>query len=267
VTGEEEAERWMREGYAALEAGRLARAFEAGEQLQGLRHPAAFEILAVVHARQGELARAIAVLEEGVRAAPRVWVLWKLLGDQYSDAGRFAEGHQAYHEALLCPEADEDLIRLNVARALDREGRHVEALDSLDRIATGDHGLAFRRDVMRVGLLRQACRAEEASRLAERIEETRPEDADAELVSALLAEHGAAVWQGRHDRDEALRLVWEALEWSRGQPTALWVVREVEGKFSRANRQFRLVVEGNHLLWRKHPTTWSFTRPDACMKA
>src|SRR5437867_3873200 len=90
----------MRRGFSLLRAHRYGDALEAGRKLKRLRHSSAFEIMALAHLRLGVLGKAIAILEEGVRKAGRVWLLWELLGNCYSDAERYDAAENAYQEAL-----------------------------------------------------------------------------------------------------------------------------------------------------------------------
>ena len=83
---------------------------------------------------QGKLRKAITVLEDGTERAPAVWVLWKLLGDSNSDAGRYVEAENAYQTALRLDGCDFSLVHLNRAIAFKRRGNFSEAKDTLKRI-------------------------------------------------------------------------------------------------------------------------------------
>ncbi|MDB6037312.1 MAG: hypothetical protein JWM99_1153, partial [Verrucomicrobiales bacterium] len=89
----------MQKGFAFLQERRYADALKIGQDLKKLRHSSAFEILALAYLRSNKLSKAIKVLEEGVAKAGRVWLLWELLGNCYSDAGRFVKAEKAYVEA------------------------------------------------------------------------------------------------------------------------------------------------------------------------
>src|SRR6185295_8730093 len=90
----------MQKGFALLDAHQYKEALEMGRQLQRMRHSSAFEIMALAYLGLDQLPKAIATLEEGVRAAERVWLLWELLGNCYSDEGRYDAAEKAYQTAL-----------------------------------------------------------------------------------------------------------------------------------------------------------------------
>src|SRR5260221_870929 len=117
----------MRKGFSFLDEHRSTDALEIGRKLKKLPHSSAFEILALAHVRSNKLSKAIAVLEEGVTKVGRVWILWELLGNCYSDAGRFAKAEKAYREALTREGCDLDVVHLNRAIAFNRRGKHAEA--------------------------------------------------------------------------------------------------------------------------------------------
>src|SRR5688572_5527241 len=110
----------MQKGFSFLDAHRYEDALKVGENLKKLRHSSAFEILALAYLRTGKLSKAIAILEEGVIRANRVWVLWELLGNCYSDGGRYSKAEKAYAEALRRENCDDDVIHLNRAIAFNR---------------------------------------------------------------------------------------------------------------------------------------------------
>ncbi|MCI0421586.1 MAG: hypothetical protein L0312_20565, partial [Acidobacteria bacterium] len=78
---QEEVERLMNEGFAALENCSVKRAIKIGQRLKKMRHSSAFEILALAHDLDDDPNKAIEVLEEGVCKAPTAWRLWQLLGN------------------------------------------------------------------------------------------------------------------------------------------------------------------------------------------
>ena len=69
----------MQKGFSLLDEHRFADALKVGRTLKKLRHSSAFEILALSYVGSNKLSMAIAVLEEGITKAGRVWILWELL--------------------------------------------------------------------------------------------------------------------------------------------------------------------------------------------
>src|SRR3954471_1371043 len=121
----------MEEGFSLIDECRYEAALKVGRRLKKLRHSSAFEILALAYLRSERLSKAIAVLEEGVAKAGRVWILWELLGNCYSDAGRFAKAEKAYQKALQLEGCNHDVVHLNRAIAFNRTGKYSDAKSAL----------------------------------------------------------------------------------------------------------------------------------------
>jgi tetratricopeptide (TPR) repeat protein len=119
---------------------RFKKAWKVGRRLHGLRYSGAYEIRAKAFQGLGRRAAALALLRRGVRRAPHAAMLWSLLGEVLSDAGR-------YEEALVAFEAGEGIegnpnpaiFRGNRALVLVRAGRLEEAEITL-AIAEGEAG-------------------------------------------------------------------------------------------------------------------------------
>src|SRR5688572_6082710 len=94
----------------ALIDGELDRAQRAGERLLDARHLRGFEVLARVHQQRGDLAAAIAVVEDGVAKAARAWPLRLLLGELRSENGDYEAALEAYDSAAAIEGADVDDI-------------------------------------------------------------------------------------------------------------------------------------------------------------
>ncbi len=245
MSKQENAENLMREGHRLLDEWEPDEAIEIGKKLKKLRHSSAFEILALAYAQKDQIARAIKILQEGTKKAPDVWMLWQLLGNYYSDEKRFSDCQDAYRRALQCPQVNADSVHLNLAIALEREEKYREAIEFLDLVSP-DHPEAFlRAQVARIGNLNRTKRHGEALECAKKLEERGfPEDFPDEQLAAFHSEYGEAIWEVKRDRSTALDHAWKALNFRRGEPLALWLIREIEGKFSASSKYFRITVEG-----------------------
>jgi Flp pilus assembly protein TadD len=253
---EDGADMIMGEAFDCLRAGDLDGAVALGEQLRAMRHSSCFEILGLAHAAHGDLAAAIAALEEGVRTVPSIWVLWQLLGNYYSHAGRFDDCQKAYAQALRCPGVDASSIHLNFAVALTSEERYGDALLHLAKVDSEPLLLAAR--AQRVVALIATERYGEAIEAAQAALALRPPetsfrylnihsayaDVNQQSVARLYGLLGVATWFARHDAEAALDCAWNALDVLRGQPDALWLIREIEGRVSPSACFHRLLLKG-----------------------
>ncbi|MCI0567489.1 MAG: hypothetical protein L0Z52_04745 [Acidobacteria bacterium] len=233
----------MEEAFEALAGHDTKRALRIGRELKKLRHSSNFEIMALAHVADGQTEQAVAVLKEGVGAAPTVWRLWQLLGNCYSDLERFQESHAAYGRALGCPGADASTIQLNRAIALEREERHGEAIQALSDVSAED--LRLRRIAMTIDLLNALGRHSEARILGEeaaRIDA--PEEEDRASLASIYAGLGRAIWEERRRSEEALGWAWKAVALEKDEATALWLIREIAHRQSPSARYMRLLVRG-----------------------
>lgn len=236
----------LRRAFDALNERDLDEAEAAGLELKAMRHSAAFEVLAHVHSARGDGDAAIAVLEEGVAAAPRVWLLWQLLGNTRSDQGDYDGAAEAYRGALACPDVDPTSVHYNQAAAQLREGRHEDALASLDQIplAPDDDRLTLLVVAARANALLRLGRLDDAVRLGELALGRRGGGELAALSADVTALLGQAVLARDRDADRADELVAEALAWSKGSTEALWLWRELHGRKTPGAKHYRLRVRG-----------------------
>jgi tetratricopeptide (TPR) repeat protein len=231
-----------REGMACYRKGDLEGALRIADELRALQHSGHFELEALVHAARGDRERAIGVLESGVLQAPRVWVLWQLLGNLRSDAGRHAAAHAAYEQALLSPRVDRDSVELNRAVATHRAGDARAALDLLARVA--DPRLRALRGMHAATMLRGLGRNEEAERHAlDVLAETEGEDLAVAHDGAALGlleiriEAGDAPWVAR---ERAVALAAELVDC----PRVLGWIRTLDGVVSRCARRLDVGIHG-----------------------
>jgi len=99
-------------------------ALKIGEELEKLKFTGAFETQALAYAAMGKKKKAIKILEKGIKIAPDIWLLWQLLGNYYSDEGRFDKSMYCYEKALISKDPDKVSLLYNYANMLKRNGRY-----------------------------------------------------------------------------------------------------------------------------------------------
>lgn len=239
----ESPEHLMKKGYGLVADGDFETALDVGMRLKQMCHTSAFEIMALSLDGLGRTEEAVEILEEGVTKAPTVWLLWQLLGNYRSDLERYEQSHKAYEVALECPDANCSSIYLNIATVLSRQGRHSEALTSLESVT--DASITLRADGLRVSILIEQERFEEALELGADVLEGVTEETDSYDLALVEADVAKACWLGYGDREWALELARDALSHAQGLSSALWIIREVENRLSPGNKYYRLLVEGD----------------------
>lgn len=85
----ERAEKLMTRGLVLLDAGKSAEALAIAKKLRSMRYSGGYEIEAQALAQEGAKDEAIAVLRQGIEAAPTGWLNHNLLGNYLSDQGRY----------------------------------------------------------------------------------------------------------------------------------------------------------------------------------
>ena len=233
----------MEEAFEALAGHDTKRALRIGRELKKLRHSSNFEIMALALVAEGQIEQAVAVLKEGVIAAPTVWRLWQLLGNCYSDLERFQESYASYRRALECPEADAGTIQLNRAIALEREEKHEDAIQALSEVRSEE--LQLSRIAMTIDLLNALGRHSEARTLGEEaVRIDAPEEEDRASLASIYAGLGRAIWEEGRRSGEALDWAWKAVALEKDEATALWLIREIAHRQSPSARYMRLLVRG-----------------------
>jgi tetratricopeptide (TPR) repeat protein len=119
----------MSEAFEAMNLGKPEAALKIAKKLRRMRYSGCFEIQALAYADLGDPSKAISVLREGTTKCPGVWLLWQLLGNKLSDAGRFEEAFEAYERGLSTGEPNFESLNLNYAIALLRSGQAIQARD------------------------------------------------------------------------------------------------------------------------------------------
>ncbi|MBA4387690.1 MAG: hypothetical protein C0404_06890 [Verrucomicrobia bacterium] len=235
------ADRLMKKGFEALESSDTDRAIDIGRELKNLRHSSAFEILALAHEQKGHVKRAIRILEEGVRRAPRVWVLWQLLGNYYSNMERFANAQQCYLKALDCPHADTSSIHFNAAIAFFRAKKTALCLKQISSIRSKE--MALKALGVQIKALVRLGRIKAAEQLAKRALSTRWKDEDQEdIANALAGVAGLRLKQGK--TADALNIARKSIGFNKLDTDAAWVIRELAAKSSIHGKYYRIMVNG-----------------------
>lgn len=239
------------QGFEALDSHDLGRAIKIGKRLRKKRYSAAFEILGLAYEKQGKRRKAISILEEGVEKAPVVWLLWELLGNYYSDSGKYKKALRAYQSALNCPSVDEAFVGYNIAIVLGRRNRPADALEYVNRVLTFEIDnvtLEISARATKVSLLSELARHEEANALADEILEqqanyqARAEDTNAlSVVETQLAE---VLWKGKNDKPAALKFLWRAISHDKSNEEAAHHIRHLRNEKSQESKLFYVLVEG-----------------------
>ncbi|MEZ6003549.1 MAG: tetratricopeptide repeat protein [Planctomycetota bacterium] len=237
-------ERETNRGYRQLEEGDFEGALKTARSLEDLRNTCSFEIAALAKLGMEDPEGAIKVLKRGVELAPDVWVNWQLLGNVYSDLGRFEEAENAFRDALRCPEPWVESIALNQAVLLGHQGKYEAALERL--AAIHDEDLAIEIGAARVNTLGRMGRREEAIAAAAavlQLEPQTPSDEDAwYFVAALeLRLRFELGLDPEEVRSRALALLRETSE----NEHALALIRDTRGERDKDNQYLRIVVHGN----------------------
>ncbi len=233
-------------GYRLLEHEPL-KALRVGQELRRRRNSGGFEIEARALWEMGKRGRAIAVLEDGVRAFPTIFILWSYLGHYLSDEGRYDEALHAFERARSLPKADMAVEDLNIAIVYFRQGRYEESLALAHRVPVPPKGPpAWRVADVKVSALNGLGRHEEALRVAaggrDSVMKGTPGAVGA--VSRLTAEMARALWLGRGDSEGALAAAWAAIAARKQEETAAHVIRDVRNERSAAARAWRLTLVG-----------------------
>ncbi|NDD28903.1 MAG: tetratricopeptide repeat protein [Proteobacteria bacterium] len=213
---ESAAHQLLTQAFAWLDRNDIERAARIAEQLSLMRHSGAFEVWAEVHRARGDHAKAIEVLEEGVQAAPKVWLLWQSLGNAYTMGGRHEDAQRAFGRALGCPSADASSIHFNRGMAFARHRRFEEALEAFGLVSSPL--LQFQAASFELAILNDLHRFDQAVEKGRALlSQDASEPQDRARVHGQLAR---AYLQGYDDRESSRRHVDVALKIWAGEPTA-----------------------------------------------
>jgi tetratricopeptide (TPR) repeat protein len=221
------AEALTRRGYHAIRSRAYDDAIATARRLRDLGYSSAFEIEALAHAEQGDLTRAISVLEDGVRIAPAVWVNWQLLGNYLSDAGRYLDADVAYSNALTCPDVWTASVFLNRSLVADRREDYAQALAHLDKAGTLAPDMVLMAEGVRVRALWKTGRAQEAERRASTALERDSEAGGSRSWGLLAADLVHIRLELGHDRTTVAAFASQACQRAKDCPELLEAARGV----------------------------------------
>jgi len=245
------------EAETALLEGKYDTAQRAAEKVIARRYSYGFELLARVHAQRNNLPRAIAVLQEGVRKAPRAWQLWMLLGEYRSDHGDYDGALAAFDKALSIDGVDADEAHIHAATAHDRAGRAEDALMRLHEVRGESDESAVAAARVRSSILLDQERPEAAAAAANAGLARVGDEMNAVDIAPLHAALAKAEWM-KGNGDAALHHAWEAVALDSAEETALWIIREIEGAYSSSAKHYRVIIHGRDDgfdadgFWRKY---------------
>jgi len=235
----------MQKGYKLLDAHSHKEALKVGQRLGKLRHSSTFEIMALAYQQAGKPSKAIAILETGISKAGRVWLLWELLGNFYSDAGRFEEAERVYQQALLREGCNLDVVHLNRAIAFNRAGKPLAALAAIEGVNSKRLFRRVQACLIRIKLLVEKKR--EALRLASKLFKLRHfagENYDEETESEILLACALAFSHSPKTRLKARRLALRAIDWNPSSQEALAIIRSTAPESVAMPLLFRCLVRG-----------------------
>jgi tetratricopeptide (TPR) repeat protein len=235
----------VEKGYSHLDEGCFVEALRIGRRLQKLRHSSGFEILARAYRQSDRLPQAVRVLEDGVAKAGRVWILWSLLGNCYSDSGQFAKAEKAYQQALLRPQCDSGVVHLNRAIAFARARKFLKAATAIHCVRS--QHLLRRAEACRIRISLAQAETRMARQLAFRLCQRRAnatENYSAETESEILLACALAFKDSRSAKQKALRLALKAVEIQPNNQEALATVREILQQKASNPCFFRLTIQG-----------------------
>jgi len=260
----------MTKGYSAIDREDYAEALKIGSQLHEAKFSGAFEVKALALAGMGKKAKAIRVLEEGVRLVPDVWLLWQLLGNYLSDAKKYKQAMAAFEKGLQVERPDKVSLNYNYAVSLDRKGDRKKALSRIDlamdsrEFADVEPKLAHLCYAFAIDCRNKRRHFTEAEKIFERFEkDLRSKVPSEDALSSVYSDAAFALFKLRRSK-EARGLLLKAIAADKHNTDAQSLLRTVDDSGSRkGSKYFRVMVHGRwgRTSWWKKPT-YFFTTYD-----
>ncbi|MDB5431047.1 MAG: hypothetical protein JWP35_2163 [Caulobacter sp.] len=239
----------MAQAFDLIDNDEFDKALQIGRDLEARQFSGGFEVQALALSAQDKSEEAMAVLERGVAIAP-VWLLWQMLGNLRSDAGRCDEALDAYRAAAKLPGADTISLDYNWAHALSRAERLGEAETRLlpllkpGALDGADPHLRLLIWTTHADLLNAQARPADAFAFVDSLTFGDDDDSYPEERASIEAERAVALTVlGPPDAAEASAL--KAIGYDKSCETAQWVLREIRADADASNAKYmRVMVEG-----------------------
>jgi tetratricopeptide (TPR) repeat protein len=229
------------QGLGLIGEGKIDEALAIARQLEERRFTGCFELDYRAHLARGEEGSALEALEHGVKTAPEVWYLWKLIGIHHSDREAWDASRAAFEKALACPWVDTSDIHCNLAILESRGERPQEARSHIEQVVEPG-ALAFARTV-EIDLLRGEGRAREAITAGRAWLEEQSEG-DQALRAEVHAKVAEALRLAGEDAESVEAELSKGIALDNSNPRGARIVRELRGAQSRTAQMWRLVVQG-----------------------
>jgi predicted Zn-dependent protease len=248
----EEVNKLMEDGFNAAYSGSYDDAIKIGKKLIGLRHSSGFEILALGLQGNGENKKAIKVLEDGLKKVPKVFKLWQLLGNLYSDCKMYTKAYRAYENGLQCTDTDHNSIFLNYSIALNRDNNVLKALETLHKIniVNCDDSLKVSFWAIKLNIQNKMqdfkkCIADYIliNGLVNNSNSEKLLNAK-EYISSLHYEYAYALHKTGSDKNDILKAIDKAISENKHNEEIKWLIREIRGAFSIESKHYSVNIEG-----------------------
>jgi tetratricopeptide (TPR) repeat protein len=241
---EDEARSLHEEALARLDAGELDAAESLGRRLEAMGWTGAYEVLALARRRRGDLAGAIAALDEGTAVAPEAWLLHQLRGNLLDEAGRSEDALEAFETALACPDAWVSSVRFNRAVARLRAGDPGGALADAEHVLTEGSSPPFAGEALEIAVdaLVALNRSDDAVAIVDHVLSA-AEPAGPEVVGALHGTRARALLAAGRDEREVRDACTRAIEGGSGSARVAQVLRGLLEDDGAPRRRHRVVLE------------------------
>jgi tetratricopeptide (TPR) repeat protein len=217
------------EGYRLLEEEEYEQALGVAAKICSLNDPEGYEIGARALDELDRPNDAIAMLNDGVKAHPTWYWLWDRLGGICLDEGRHLEALEAYRQASTCPDADKTMMAYACGTVFNRQGKHQEVLQTVERERHGEGGPPqFAWDAMKSWSLNALGRYRDTLSLVDvmnAVEEV--DDEWRETYAAFQTAIARAFLEAEGNAPRALAGAWEAIRAFRGDLNAGDLIREI----------------------------------------
>ena len=247
------------EALELLEAEEPQKALKIGKKIEAEWFEKGLEIQAIAFDAMDKREKAIDILEKGTSSSPETWFLWQLLGNYYSEDGKFEKSIAAFENGLKASDADFVSLNYNYAIALSLNEDWGKSNKKILEIFSSK---AFPDDVenslyfailglycFHLNLMKQY---EDAIYFfeGEQLNISKRETENSIELSDILAEIGYSYLM-LNQAGRAHDYLKKAIKESKDSPKAQWLYREInkDKDFSKA-KQFSVMVEG---VWHEPP--------------